>query len=77
MDERNSMFERQESRIAVERLRQRIAVLRMRSGEKFEEMREVQQRMEKLGADLAKARANNNGGLNKAQGQPGKHGQSE
>jgi hypothetical protein len=36
-------------------------------------MREVQHRMEKLAADLAKARVNQ-GALNQPKGQPGKHG---
>ena len=76
MDERNSMFEPQESRIAVERLRQKIAVLRMRSAAKLEEMGEIQQRMDKLAADLAKARANQ-GTTNRPKEQPGKRGQSE
>jgi hypothetical protein len=76
MDERNPMFGRQESRIATERLRQKIAVLRHRSAEKLEEMRVLQQRMEKLAADLAKARLNQSA-TQKPREQPGKRGQSE
>jgi hypothetical protein len=76
MDERHSMSGRHESRKAVERLRQKIALLKNRSAEKFDEMREIQQRIEKLAFDLARARANQTG-ANRHQGQPGKRGQTE
>lgn len=62
--------------MAVERLRERIAVLRIRSAEKFQEMREIQQRMDKLAAGLARAR-DNQGGMLKPKGRSGKRGQSE
>ncbi len=53
----NSMSERHESIKALARLRAKIAILKKRSDGKWEEMRDLQMRIDKLHAALVAARA--------------------
>ena len=57
MDAGKSMSRRHESIKALARLRARIAALKERSDGKWEEMRDLQNRIDKLHADLAATRA--------------------
>ena len=70
------MSGRHDPRRAVERLRQKIAALRKRAAAKFDEMRKIQERIEIVSADLARARAKQ-AGPKRSKDQPGKRGQTE